>query len=229
MPAAPPSSYPSSSSRALRGPFFMPQGGARGRRPGSFEAYLRAGWIAHIETRGRAAPFSWRSRSLEGLLGGKASALPGAEGPYSRIRALGAACRSGRSARLRKRRPGVRPVEGPFRSAPAIQMHGAGPAPCIPFLSKRRNRRTIPRTPASLRRMGPRAHSPPSIRMIIDMVLHLRAPCLPRRAPRARGGPGDSYMCTKCADRYSRPRGARSLASLIPARRQPQGGPARVP
>ena len=193
-------------------------GGARGRGPHPPWLFVCGLDGSHLSKPGAGRPlFHGALPVSEGLLGGKASALPGAEGPYSRIRALGAACRSGRSARLRKRRPGVRPVEGPFRSALAIQMPGAGPAPCLPFLSKRRDRRTIPRTPASLRRM------------IIDMVLHLRAPCLPRRAPRARGGPGDSDMCARYVGADSRPRGPRSLASLIPTRRQPQGGPARVP
>ena len=36
-------------------------------------------------------------------------------------------------------------------------------------------------------------------------------------------------LCSRCGDRYSRPRTALPLALLIPARRQPTGGPARVP
>ena len=43
-----------------------------------------------------------------------------------------------------------------------------------------------------------------------------------------RSGEGPQ-LCAKRGDRYSRPRAALPLALLIPARRQPQGGPARVP
>ena len=53
----------------------------------------------------------------------------------------------------------------------------------------------------------------------------------PGRAGRTgpRGALGDPDMCAKRGDRYSRLREPPALASLIPARRQPQGGPARVP
>ncbi len=43
-----------------------------------------------------------------------------------------------------------------------------------------------------------------------------------------RSGEGPQ-LCARCGDRYSRPRAASPLALLIPARRQPTGGPARVP
>ena len=44
-----------------------------------------------------------------------------------------------------------------------------------------------------------------------------------------RSGEDPLQLCARCGDRYSRPRAALPLALLIPARRQPQGGPARVP
>lgn len=99
---------------------------------------------------------------------------------------------------------------------------------CPPLLSEKKS----PDHPSSARPspgMSLRALSPPLLWMIADMVPHLRTSCLPRRAPRARGALGDLDMCAKRGDRYSRPRGASPLASLIPARRQPTGGPARVP
>ena len=65
--------------------------------------------------------------------------------------------------------------------------------------------------------------------MIIDTVLHLRILYPLRRAFRGWADPGDLDVCTKYGDRYSRPRAGGPLALLIPARRQPQGGPARVP
>ena len=110
----------------------------------------------------------------------------------------------------------------------AIQLSGARPAFMSPFLSEKKS----PDHPSSARPspgMSLRALSPPLLWMITDMVLHLRTSCLPRGAWRARGALGDLDMCAKRGDRYSRPRGASPLASLIPARRQPQGGPARVP
>ena len=65
--------------------------------------------------------------------------------------------------------------------------------------------------------------------MTIDMVLCLRTLYPLRRALRGWADPGDLDMCTKYVGADSRPRAAGPLALLIPARRQPQGGPARVP
>ena len=65
--------------------------------------------------------------------------------------------------------------------------------------------------------------------MIIDMVLHLRTLYPLRRASGRWADPGDLDMCTKYVGADSRPRAGGPLALLIPARRQPTGGPARVP
>ena len=71
------------------------------------------------------------------LAGEGALAPPGAEGPCPRTRGLAAACRSGRPARSRRRRPGVRPVRWPSRSARAVSPTSraslsAGPRPRRP-------------------------------------------------------------------------------------------------
>ena len=65
----------------------------------------------------------------------------------------------------------------------------------LPFLSERKSPDQLPGTrPSSV--MRSRAHSPPSTRTVVDAVLHLRAPCPPRRAPGGAGRPRRSrYVC----------------------------------
>ena len=117
-PAAPPSFFP----YALAGP-----SGALfswGESPRLWNRIIRlfvCGLDEPSDTRGRVAPFLWRAfLALRDPLGEKAFVLSGAEGPCSRIRALGAAYRLGWSIHLRKRCPAVRSVYGPFRFRRAI-------------------------------------------------------------------------------------------------------------
>ena len=114
--------------RAPWGPFPMPRGAAIVGRTESSISTAGAG-----RRLPRGAP-----PSPGAVLAGKgALAPPGAEGPCPRTRGLAAACRSGRPARSRGRRPGVRPVRWPFRSARAVSPASraslsAGPRPRRP-------------------------------------------------------------------------------------------------
>ena len=120
------------------GPFFH-AAGACDRAPHPLAARSRAGRTRPYRQRGGgrrlprgAPPFSrGRSRRRGGAcpVGGRGAAPPG-PGPA-------AACRSGRPARSRGRRPGVRPARGPSRPARAIPptsraILSAGPRPRRP-------------------------------------------------------------------------------------------------
>lgn len=128
---------PKGSIRALRGPFFMPRGPAIERRiPWPLvcgpDGVIHVGSGAGRRLPRGAPPFS-RGRSCR-----RGGACPvGSRGPCPRTRGLAAACRSGRPARSRGRRPGVRPVRWPSRSALAVSPASraslsAGPRPRRP-------------------------------------------------------------------------------------------------
>ena len=115
------------------------------------------------------------------------------------------------------------------REGGAIQMPGASLTFNFPFPIGKGNHRSGSWAPAYLQQMSLQIYSAPFPWMTIDTVLHLRILYPLRRAFRRWADPGDLDMCTKYVGADSRHRAGVPLALLIPARRQPTGGPARVP
>lgn len=124
--------------RAPWGPFFMPRGPATERRI-PWPPVCGPDGAIHIDSGGRTAPSPRRAPFPPGPFSPARGRSPRRE-PRGRAPGpggLAAACRSGRPARSRERRPGVRPVRWPSRSALAVSPASraslsAGPRPRRP-------------------------------------------------------------------------------------------------